>query len=148
MEFRSGVCLYLFTLMCVFVFVYFSSFFLDKYKKIINNLIFLSWSVCFIFFFFFLGPCVFLFLLGSCVCVCICFLCQNGTIVLLIEIYINLLLFRKYVGIYHFLDNRVFHGTQVPWKNFPTNLKATFSKNSSFMNSSTIKNPSSPNSST
>ena len=43
---------------------------------------------------------------------------QNGQISLFTEIYINLLLFRKYVGIYNFLGirvwgTRVFHGTQV-----------------------------------
>ena len=37
---------------------------------------------------------------------------QNGTILLFIEIYINLLLFWKYVEIYHFLGNQV-KGTRV-----------------------------------
>lgn len=41
---------------------------------------------------------------------------QNGTIALFIEIYINLLVFWKYIGIFHFLGTRVwgtrvFHGT-------------------------------------
>ena len=47
---------------------------------------------------------------------------QNGTITLFTEIYINLSLFWKNVGIYHFL------GTRVSWKNFPTNLKAILKK--------------------
>jgi len=41
--------------------------------------------------------------------------CQNGTIALFIEIYINLSLFQKYVGIYHFLSTRVLQN-QVPKK--------------------------------
>ena len=45
---------------------------------------------------------------------------QNGQMPLFIEIYINLLLFRKYVRIYYFLGTwgwgiQVFYGTQVPW---------------------------------
>ena len=73
---------------------------------------------------------------------------QNGQIPLFTEIYINLLLFRKYVEIYHFLGTRVFHSpwvpwTRIPWKNFENflwylssiknilaNFQVIFSKNS------------------
>ena len=39
---------------------------------------------------------------------------QNGTIAKFTKIYINLPLFQKYVGIYHFLGTWVLHGTLVP----------------------------------
>ena len=53
---------------------------------------------------------------------------QNGTIALFIELYINRPLFRKYVGIYHFLDPRVW-GTRVPW----TQFESYFFKEPEFM---------------
>ena len=88
----------------------------------------------------------------------------NGTIALFIEIYINRPLFRKYLGIYHFLDTRVWGTwvpwTRIPWKNFENflwcsssikiflaNLKIIFSKNPSLWNLSIMENSSSSNSS-
>ena len=100
---------------------------------------------------------------------------ENSQIASYCKLCCNLPLFRKYVGIYHFLGTRVwrnwvFHGprvygTWVPWKifeiflrysssinsstikNFQKFSKYIFSKNSSFWNSSFTANSSFTNSS-
>ena len=79
---------------------------------------------------------------------------KNSQITYFCKLYCNLLLFRKYVEIYHFLGiwvwrNRVFHDTWVyetwfPWKKF---YEYIFSKNSSFWNLSFTANLSFTNSS-
>ena len=66
---------------------------------------------------------------------------ENSQIIHFRKLCCNLSLFQKYVRIYHFFStriwqNRVFHGTRVPWKNFQNFLEYIFSKNSSFWNSS------------